>query len=80
MKNNSLELTTTIDEPGEDCHKEIYIIIEKPKSDLDEIDSKHLSNLNKQEEEITHIISEIKANIAELNKLINNRYLLCLCL
>lgn len=56
---------------GEEWHKEIDNIINKLKSDIDEMAYRQNTILNKQEEEYAHIISEIKQSISGLKCKLN---------
>lgn len=69
---NSQKLTTVLNNQGEKWHREIDDLIEKLKSDFEELDSKHLAVVVKQEKEITTRISEISKCIVELETLIES--------
>lgn len=79
LMKNSDRLATYLNEQVEVWHREIDTIIRNLKSDLDEMESNHLDVLNKQEDEITSTMSEIRLNIAKLKKLLNSKDA-CTCL
>lgn len=72
LRKNSEKLKTALFERGKDWHKEIDKIIRKLESDADEMEAQQLDVLYEQEDEVTHTISEITQNIADLTKLVDS--------
>lgn len=72
LNENSQKLTTSLHKQEEIWHKEIDNIIMELKSNLGEIESKHLNELNKQEDKISHSISDITQIICDLKKLLDS--------
>ncbi|XP_062599900.1 tripartite motif-containing protein 2-like [Saccostrea cucullata] len=66
------KLTTAVTKHGEDWHREINIIVNKQKSEIDEMKTKHLAALNEQEKEIKKITSEVKQCIVDLKKILDS--------
>uniref|UniRef100_K1PTN6 Tripartite motif-containing protein 3 n=1 Tax=Magallana gigas TaxID=29159 RepID=K1PTN6_MAGGI len=69
LKENSKQLTKVINKHEDELHREINIMIQKLRYDLDKMDCKHVALLIKQEDEIKHAIFKIKQCIADLIKL-----------
>nr|XP_034309668.1 tripartite motif-containing protein 45-like isoform X1 [Crassostrea gigas] len=68
----SQKIASDISKHGEEMHREIDVIIKKLISDLDEMDSKYLTALNKHEDDIKLMLCDITETIAYLRKLINS--------
>lgn len=72
LNKNSQKLTTAIYRQGKYWHKEVDNIVQNLKSQLDDMDSKILAAINRQEDEITRRIYEIKQSLTDLNKLLDS--------
>ncbi|XP_061177589.1 uncharacterized protein LOC133186351 [Saccostrea echinata] len=66
------KLTTAVIKQGEDWHREINIIVNRQKSEIDEMKSKHVAALNKQEYEVKQITSDVKQSILDLKKILDS--------
>lgn len=69
---NSKELVKSVEKQGEELHKEIDNIVQKLKSEIQEKDSNNMALLKEKENEITLIMSDIKQDIAKLQKLLKS--------
>ncbi|XP_065929929.1 E3 ubiquitin ligase TRIM40-like [Magallana gigas] len=72
LNTSSQTIASDISKRGEEMHRQIDVIIKNLKSDLDEMDSKYLAALNKQEEKIKDMLSDITQTIADLKKILNS--------
>nr|XP_022344424.1 uncharacterized protein LOC111137301 [Crassostrea virginica] len=68
---NSQKLTSDLKKQGEALHKEIDAIIQSKQIEIDVMDSKHKTALDKQEDAINHTITEIKQVIQDLKSLLD---------
>ncbi|XP_062600314.1 uncharacterized protein LOC134261948, partial [Saccostrea cucullata] len=66
------KLTKAVTKQGEDWHRKINVIVNKKKSEIDEMKTKHLAILDKQENEIKQIISDVKQSILDLKKILDS--------
>ncbi|XP_062611522.1 E3 ubiquitin-protein ligase TRIM45-like [Saccostrea cucullata] len=66
------KLTTAVTKQGEDWHREINIIVNKQKSEINDMKTKHLAALNKQENEIKQTTSDVKQLPSEKNPQTNH--------
>ena len=68
---NSQKLKSDLKKQGEAFHKEIDAIIQSKQTEIDVMDSKHKTALDKQEDAINHTITEIKQVIQDLKILLD---------
>ncbi|XP_056015320.1 E3 ubiquitin-protein ligase TRIM71-like [Ostrea edulis] len=64
------KLTTAADQQGEILHREITAIVNQRKSDIAEMKNKHLAALNKNTDEVTNRITELRQIIQDLKKIL----------
>ncbi|XP_056002489.1 uncharacterized protein LOC130049217 [Ostrea edulis] len=66
------KLTTIADQQGKILHREVTAIVNQRKSDIQEMENKHLSTLNKNTDEITQKITELKQIISNLKSILKS--------
>ncbi|XP_062577550.1 tripartite motif-containing protein 2-like, partial [Saccostrea cucullata] len=72
LETQNRKLTTAVTKQGEDWHREINIIVNNRKSEIDEMKTQHFAVLNKQEKEIKHITAEVKQCILDLKEILES--------
>ncbi|XP_056022948.1 uncharacterized protein LOC130055184 [Ostrea edulis] len=72
LETNYGELTTIADQQGEILHREITVIVNQRKSDIQEMKNKHLSTLNKNTDEITQKMAELKQIMSDLKSILKS--------
>lgn len=69
---NYRQLSASLNKRGREWHRRIDNIIKGLQSDINDIEAKHLTVLNKHEDEIATSISEITQSIVDLKKLLHS--------
>ncbi|XP_056004027.1 E3 ubiquitin-protein ligase TRIM36-like [Ostrea edulis] len=72
IETNYGKLTTATEQEGEILHREITTIVNRQKSDIQEMKNKHLYTLNKNTEEIIQKITELKQIISDLKSILKS--------
>lgn len=72
LEKNSRKLKSDVDKHGDEWHKAIDTVIQKYKSDIDEMNKTKEAILNKHEDEIKHTILEIKQSILDYKRRIGS--------
>ncbi|XP_056015810.1 E3 ubiquitin-protein ligase Midline-1-like [Ostrea edulis] len=72
LETNYGKLTTVADQQGEILHREITAIVNRRKSAIAEMKIKHLDALNKNTEEITQKMIELKQIMSDLNSILKS--------
>ncbi|XP_062596039.1 uncharacterized protein LOC134257437 [Saccostrea cucullata] len=65
-------LTSAVTQQGENWHKEIELIVNKQKSEIDEMKHRHLAILEKQEAEITRLINELEQKVVSVKETLDS--------
>ncbi|XP_078331717.1 uncharacterized protein LOC111109717 [Crassostrea virginica] len=71
VNKRSQKLTTALDKQGEALHTEIDTIIQRMKSEIDDMDAQHIAAIDRQEVAINHTITEITQAILDLKRLLD---------
>ncbi|XP_056015835.1 E3 ubiquitin-protein ligase Midline-1-like [Ostrea edulis] len=72
LETNYGKLTTVADQQGEVLHREITAIVNRRKSAIAEMKTKHLDALNKNTEEITQKMTELKQIMSDLKSILKS--------
>ncbi|XP_056000287.1 tripartite motif-containing protein 2-like [Ostrea edulis] len=72
LETNYEQLTTAADQQEEIWHREITAIVNQVKSDIAEMKTKHMAALDKNTDEITHSITELKQIILNLKAILES--------
>ncbi|XP_062574451.1 E3 ubiquitin-protein ligase TRIM36-like [Saccostrea cucullata] len=72
LETHYAKLTLAVDKQGENLQREITTIVNKRKCDIDDMKSKHIATLIKQEDETMRISSELRQIISDLKKVIES--------
>ncbi|XP_056000341.1 uncharacterized protein LOC125654512 [Ostrea edulis] len=72
LETNYEKLTTAADQQEEIWHREITAIVNQVKSDIAEMKTKHMAALDKNTDEITHSITELKQMILNLKAILES--------
>ncbi|XP_078310304.1 uncharacterized protein LOC111137156 [Crassostrea virginica] len=68
----SQNLKTALNEQGEALHTEIDIVLQRMKSEIDDMDAHHIAAIDRQEDAINHTILEMTQVILDLKTLLNS--------
>nr|XP_022318604.1 tripartite motif-containing protein 3-like isoform X1 [Crassostrea virginica] len=71
VRKHSRKQITALDKQGEALHTEIDTIIQRMKSEIDDMDELNIAAINKREDGINHSITEITQAIQDLRRLLD---------